>query len=100
MDSVCNGQRNSFELADKDGIVVRCHVNKRDISSLSTITSGSDSDFTRSQSDVLERRKKPDKLIDFNTFKGSFYKMEQARSIKPDTNIGNTNCIIFSILSI
>ena len=80
MDSVCNGQRNSFELADKDGIVVHCHVNKRDISFLSNITSGSDADFHRSRSDVLDRRKKPDMLIDYNTFNRSFDKMDQARS--------------------
>ena len=64
----------------KDGIVVRRYIDKRDVYSLSTRTKGNAVGVTDSRFNCIERKMKPEMLIEYNQHMGGVYKMDKSWS--------------------
>ena len=64
IDTVRLGQGDNFKLTNTDGIVVCRYVDKRDVYSLSTVTTGNYVDVPKARFNSLERKLKPEMLLD------------------------------------
>ena len=80
IDTVRLGQGDNFKLTNTDGIVVCRYVDKRDVYSLSTVTTGNYVDVPKARFNSLERKLKPEMLLDRSKYMRWFDWMDQARS--------------------
>ena len=80
IDSVRLGQGDNFKLANADGIVVCRNVDKRDVYSLSTVTAGNYVDVPKTRFNTVERKLKPEMLLDYSKYMGGVDRMDQTRS--------------------